>query len=129
MKNNLWNTTKQFFIETGKLISGHTEITGISTVDFKYLTWMSTCLLCEKACHHSNAKACVFSDSVLCLGKWETILLQPGRGKFNSIGKRPLQRNESNRWHCDGARAENIPRNHNVGPPRADSKANGRFEV
>ena len=33
------------------------------------------------------------------------------------------------RWHADGVRVKNIPRNHNVGLPRADSTTNGRFKV
>ena len=32
-------------------------------------TWMSTSLLCEKAYQITNAKTCVFSDSVFCVGK------------------------------------------------------------
>ena len=42
VKNHLWNSVKQLFNETGKLIRGQTKITGISTNDFKDLTWMST---------------------------------------------------------------------------------------
>ena len=45
------------------------EITGASTKGFKDATWMSTSLLCEKAYQITNAKADVFSDSVLCAGK------------------------------------------------------------
>ena len=59
----------QLFNETGKLISEKKEITGVSTIAFKDATWMSTSLLCEKAYRITNAKVCVFSDSVLCVGK------------------------------------------------------------
>ena len=38
------------------------------------------------------------------------------------FGNQSLQGYESNRWNADGVRAENIPRNHCVGPPRKDSK-------
>ena len=34
-------------------------------------TWMSTSVLCCKACQITNTKAYVFSDSVLCVGKME----------------------------------------------------------
>ena len=34
------------------------------------------------------------------------------------FGRQSLQEKESNRWHADEVRVENIPRNHNVGPPR-----------
>ena len=87
VKNNLWNSVGVLFHETGKLISEPTEITGVSTLGFKDATWMSTSLLCEKAYQITNAKAYVFSDSVLCVGKWEIILLRSGRAKLNVIRK------------------------------------------
>ena len=42
------------------------------------------------------------------------------------FGKQSLQRDELNRRHADGVRVDNIPRNHNVKPPREDSKSNER---
>ena len=45
------------------------KITGVSTVGFKDVTWMSRSLLCEKAYWITNAKAYVFSNSVLCVVK------------------------------------------------------------
>ena len=62
VKFNLWNCVGLKFHETGKLISD-------SLVIFKDATWMSTSLLCEKACQLTNAKAYTFSDSVLGVGK------------------------------------------------------------
>ena len=44
-------------------------------------------------------------------------------------GKQSLQRYESNRQNADGVRVENIPRNHNVGPPEEDSKSLDRHTV
>ena len=38
VKNHLRNSVGQLFSETGKLISGQTEITGIDTTDFEDLT-------------------------------------------------------------------------------------------
>ena len=105
------------FHETGKLISEQKEITGVSTIDFKEPAWMSTSSLCSKAYQITNAKAYVFSDSVLCVGKWETILLQLGR-VIMVFGKQSLQGYESNRRYADRARVDNVPKNHNVGPPR-----------
>ena len=64
VKNHLWN--RHLFRETGKLTSDQKEVTGVSTIAFKDLTWMSTSLMCEKAYRITNAKVCVFSDSVLC---------------------------------------------------------------
>ena len=60
---------ERLFNETGKLISEQTEITGVSTFGFRDATWMSTNLLCSRAYQISTAKAYVFSDSVLCVGK------------------------------------------------------------
>ena len=45
------------------------------------------------------------------------------------FGKQSIQGFESNRWHADGVRVERISRNHNVGPPREDSKSNERPTV
>ena len=69
VKNHLWNSVKHLFNETEKLISGQIEITGANTINFRELTWMSTRLLCSKAYQYTNAKACVFSGSVLSVGK------------------------------------------------------------
>ena len=66
---HLWNSAGQLSNENKKLMGEWKEITGASTINFKYPTWMSTSLLCSKAYRITNAKACVFSDSVLCAGK------------------------------------------------------------
>ena len=69
MKNNRWNSLGQLFCITGKLISDQSEITGVRSIDFQDATWMQTSLLCEKVYRFTNAKAYVFTGSVLCLGK------------------------------------------------------------
>ena len=69
VKNHLWNGVGQLFRETGKLISDQKEITGVSTINFKDATWMSTSMFRQKAYQITNAKTYVFSDSVLCVGK------------------------------------------------------------
>ena len=69
VKNHFWNSVGQLFNETGKLISEQTEITGVTTIEFKDSTWLSTGLLCSRAYRIIHAKACVFSHSVLCVGK------------------------------------------------------------
>ena len=38
------------FNETGILIRDQTEITGVTTIDYKEYTWRSTSLLCDRAC-------------------------------------------------------------------------------
>ena len=69
VKKYLWKTTGQLFRETEKLISGQTETTGISLINFTDLRWVSTSLLHSPAYQLATAKVYVFSDSVLCLGK------------------------------------------------------------
>ena len=71
VKNHLGNGVGQLFYETRKLISEQKEVTGVSTIRFKDLSWMSTSLLCSKGYQITNAKAYVFSDSVLCWGTME----------------------------------------------------------
>ena len=76
VKHSLWKTTEQFFRETEKLISGQTETTGISLINFQDLRWVSTSLLHSRAYQYATAKVYVFSDSVLCLGKMGNDLVE-----------------------------------------------------
>ena len=69
VKNYLWKTTRQLFKETEKLISGQTETTGVSLINFQDLRWVLTSLLHSRAHQYATAKVFVFSDSVLCLEK------------------------------------------------------------
>ena len=71
VKNDLWKTTGQLFRETEKLISGQTENTDISLINYQDLRWVSTSLLHSRAYQYVTVKVYVFSDSVLCLGKIE----------------------------------------------------------
>ena len=83
VKNHLWKSVRQLFNENEKLIREQTEITGVSTINFKELTWMLTSFLCSRAYRITNAKTYVFSDSVSVWQKWEMILLRPRRTKLN----------------------------------------------
>ena len=74
--NSSWRTTGQLFGNTEKLISGQTETTGINLSDSQNFRWTSTSLLHSRAHQFFTDKVHVFSDSVLCLGKWETILFE-----------------------------------------------------
>ena len=51
-----------------KLIKDQTEISGLTTIDYKEPTWRSTTLPCDQAIVITNAQTYVFADSVLCLG-------------------------------------------------------------
>ena len=67
VKNHFWNSVGLLLHETGKLIGTQTEITGVSTLQFKNLTWMSTSLFCSKAYRITNAKSLRLLR--LCAGK------------------------------------------------------------
>ena len=69
VNNYLWKTTGQLLRETEKLISGQTETTGISLINFQDSRWMSTRSLHSRAYQYSTARVYVFSESALCLGK------------------------------------------------------------
>ena len=56
VKNHLWNSVEQLFNETGRLIRDQTEITGVNTINFKELTWMSISLLCSRAYQITNCQ-------------------------------------------------------------------------
>ena len=85
-------------------------------------------LLVRKAYHYSNAKAYVFAASVIYFGKIGDDPIESWKRQIQWYSeKQPLQRDESHRRHAGGVRVQNIPRNHNVGPHRADSLTNGSF--
>ena len=127
MKIHLWKSVKQLFNETGRLISEQTEITGVHTIAFKELTWMSTSFLCGQAYQYTSAKAYVFSDSVLCAEKMGDDPVATWKSRIGWFSeKQSLQGYESNRRQADGVPMDNIHRNHNVGPPREDSKSDER---
>ena len=66
-KNQLLMSVKQLFQVTGKLIMDQTDISGLTTINYKEPRWRSTTLLCVKAIGMTNVKTYVFADSVLCL--------------------------------------------------------------
>ena len=67
VKNYPWKATGQLFRETEKLISGQTETTGFSLINFQDVRWVSTSLLHSRAHQFATAQVYVFSHSVLCL--------------------------------------------------------------
>ena len=83
VKNHLWNSVGQLFNENEKLISEQTEITGVSTIDFKELTWMSTSFIVQQSSSdHQRQNQRLLRLCALCGENGEIILLQLGRGKF-----------------------------------------------
>ena len=67
-KNQSKKSLRQSFQVTQKLITDQTEITGITTIDWRQLVWRETTQLTDRAVQFATAKTYVFSGSVLCLG-------------------------------------------------------------
>ena len=86
VKNYLWKKTGQLFREAEKLISGQTETTGISLINFQDLRWVSI----DKFIAQSLS---IFHCQSLCLLQFCTLFgedgrqsrLNPGRAKFNGV--------------------------------------------
>ena len=63
-------TMKQMFDISAKLVSEQDEIYGVKTIDWENYSWMYLSLIGdEQVISLQRTKVCVFSDSVLCLGK------------------------------------------------------------
>ena len=61
-------SVSQLFQVTRKMITDQTEITGITTTDWRQRMWRETTLLTDRVVQFSTAKTYVFSDSVPSLG-------------------------------------------------------------
>ena len=70
-KNQLLKSLKQLVRVTEELIKDQTEISGLTTIDYKEPTLRSTNLLCDKAIEITNAQTYVFADSRALSGKCE----------------------------------------------------------
>ena len=123
-QNLLLKSVKQLFQVTEKLIEDHRETVNLTTIDYKEHTWSATSLLCDKAFEITNSKTYVFAHSVLCLGGMKDDPIEACLEEQNLMvfGKSSFERSESHRWRAGGVRVEDIPRIHNVGHPRRDSK-------
>ena len=71
IKNTKDLTMKQMFDISEKWISEQSdEIYGVNTISWEYSSWKHLSLVWgEKVISLSHTKVCVFSDSMLCLGK------------------------------------------------------------
>ena len=85
VKNYLWKTTGQLFRETEKLISGQTETTGKSLINFQDSRWYRQAYCTVELINIPLPRST--SSPILCSAweKWETILLNPGRSKCKDI--------------------------------------------
>ena len=68
-KNQPQRTVKQLFDVTKKLVRDQKEIQGKSMIIWQDNSWKRTTLLTDRAVPLSTAKADVFSDSVMCMGR------------------------------------------------------------
>ena len=101
-------TLKQMFDISTRLVSEQDEICGLETIGWENHSWRYFSLSCdERIINLQRTKVYVFSDSVLCLGKflqnpesneaWEQRL---GWIKFSQSYTETLQ----NRWRANGIR-------------------------
>ena len=68
-KNQPQRTVKRLFDVTKKLVRDRKEMQGISMIIWLDNSWKRTTLMTDTAVRLSTAKAYVFSDSVMCMGR------------------------------------------------------------
>ena len=68
-KNQPQRTVKHLFDVTIKLVKDQKEFQGFSMINWQEHSWKRTTLLTDREVRLSTAKAYVFSDSVLCMGR------------------------------------------------------------
>ena len=103
-KNQSQRTMKQLFEVTRKLVSEQTEIQGVSLTDWQEKSWKRTTLLNDRAVQLSTAKAYVFSESVLCMGRIPDTPASAWREKVDWFMNSPQCR--GSRWNSSG---QNFP--------------------
>ena len=82
-KNQPQRTVKQLLDVTRKLVTDQKEIQGTPTTDFQENSWKRATLLTDRAVRLSTAKAYVFSDSVLCMGRISEHPVKSLKGKID----------------------------------------------
>ena len=82
-RNQSQRTMKQLFDVTRKLVSEQTEIQGISLMDWQEKSWKRTIVLNDRAVQLSTAKAHVYSNSVLCMGRIPDTPASAWKGKID----------------------------------------------
>ena len=87
VKNHLWRSARQLFSDTKKLISGQTGTSGISLIASLRFKMDIDKLIAQSSLSSIFQLPKSTSSPTLCSAweKWKTILLNPGRGKFNGI--------------------------------------------
>ena len=110
VKNYLWQTTGQLFRETEKLISGQTESTCTSQINFQDFWWISTILLHSRVHQYVTVKVCLLR---LC-----AVHKENGRQSCMVFGQWLFQQNESNWWTSYGTRVEDFHTIQHSGNPQ-----------
>ena len=117
-QNQLLKSFSQLFQVTEKLIKDQTEIGGLTTIDYKELTWISTTYYVTKHLRSRMPKPMSSPTRCHVWEVWVTNQLKLGQTILNGI----CQIFESNRWRADWVRVKNIPRIHNIGNSRRDAE-------
>ena len=122
-KNQPERTVKQLFDVTRKLAKEQKEIQRFSMINWQEHSWKRTTLLTDRAVRLSTTKACVFSDSVLCMGRISENPVSAWKEKIdwftNSCQCRELDRIDGKPMEFEWKK---FPRIHNRGNSRRDSK-------
>ena len=93
VKNHLWKTALKLFRETEKPFKGQRATTGISLINFQILRWVSTSLLHSTSLSIFHGQPSSSPTLYSVWERWETILLNPGRGKSNGIRTTIISKN------------------------------------
>ena len=110
---------EKLFKETEKLIKNHTEIIGVSIIDYGDYTWSAIRLLCDRIHEGSNAKTYDFADSVLCLGCIKENPNEAWKEKMKLYFECNFLK-DLTRIDGEPVGVENIPRVHKIWPPRSN---------
>ena len=107
---NPWNLRDIMFQATQKVITDHTEITAITTIDWRQRMWRETTQLTDRAVQFATAKTYVFSDSVLCLRGISTESVKAWESKIKSFLNTFFSERvgSDRRWTTNGIRVENF---------------------
>ena len=101
---------------TKRLITDQTEITGLTTIDWKQPMWKGATLSTDRAVQFATAKTSVFSDSVLCLGGISDEPVEAWEDRIKSfLETRCLEDLDRIDGGADGVRVDNFTRIHFIG--------------
>ena len=129
VKNHLWSSVKQLVNETGTLIRGQTEITGVNKIDFEELRGCRQAYRAAKLISTPTPKPTSSRTLYSVRWKWEMILLRPGREKLNGIRETITSKKWIESTACRRSSREKYSQESQRWPPREDSKSNERRTV